>query len=46
MTNGAANLVAYYPLINIFSFLLVSLSVETILQESTIYRTREAQASN
>ena len=41
MSNDAANQVAYYALINAFRFLLVSLSVETILQESTIHRRRE-----
>ena len=41
MDNDAVNPFAYYPLINVFSFLLVSLSVETIMQESTIYRRRE-----
>ena len=41
MSNDAANPFAYYPLINVYSFLLVSLSIETILQESTIYRRRE-----
>ena len=41
MSNGAANPVAYYPLIYLFRFLLVSLGVEMILQESTIYRRRE-----
>ena len=37
MNNG----VVRNPLISVFRFLLVSLSVETILQESTIYRRRE-----
>ena len=41
MSNDAVNPVAHHPLINVYSFLLVSLSVETILQESTIYRRRE-----
>ena len=37
----AENLRLHYRLIGIFRFLLVSLNVEAILQESTIYRRRE-----
>ena len=40
--NYATNATTYYPLIYyIFRFLLVSLNIQTILQESTIYRRRE-----
>ena len=43
MSSGrdAENLGLHYPLIDIFRFLLVSLNIEAILQESTIYRRRE-----
>ena len=39
--HGAEDLIPHYQLINIFRFLLVSLSIDAILQESTIYRRRE-----
>ena len=35
------NLTAHDPLIDVFRFLLVSLNIDTILQESTIHRRRE-----
>ena len=39
--NDADNLILHYPLIDTFRFRLVSLSIEAILRESTIYRRRE-----
>ena len=39
--NCAENPIPHYQLIDMFRFLLVSLSIEAILQESTIYRRRE-----
>jgi len=40
-SNGAVNPTPHYSLTNIFRFLLVSLNIDAILQESTIYRRRE-----
>ena len=40
-SNDAVNPAQYYPLIDIFRFLLVSLNVDAILQASTIHRRRE-----
>ena len=41
MGNDAWNLVLGFPLIGVSRFLLVSLNIDSILQESTIYRRRE-----
>jgi len=40
-SNDPVNPAQYYPLIDIFRFLLVSLNVDAILQASTIHRRRE-----
>ena len=40
-TRDARNPIPHYRLIYIFRFLLASLNIEAILQESTIYRRRE-----
>ena len=39
--NDTENPTAYHPLMDIFRFLLVSLNIDTILQESTLHRRRE-----
>jgi len=39
--NDARNIAPRHPLINIFRFLLLSLNIEAILQESTVSRRRE-----
>ena len=39
--HGAENPILFYQLIYIFRFLLVSLNIEAILQEATIYKRRE-----
>ena len=39
--HDAENCILYYQLIDIFRFLLVSLNIEGVLQESTTYRRRE-----